>query len=108
MLVPLAVETWLKGLGGTSCRSGGYATVKFKMIDQPPCYPKAAIRIQIKTLSGKIKKTIYPAKWFTKNTLASYRFRCKLARGKYRFSIIGQDGALNRTLRASSNYLTVK
>jgi photosystem II stability/assembly factor-like uncharacterized protein len=91
-----------------SCRSGGYATVKFKMIDQAPCYPKGVIRIQIKTLSGKIKKTIYPKKWFAKNTLTSYRFRCKLARGKYRFWIIGEDGALNRTLRASSNYLTVR
>ena len=91
-----------------SCRSGGYATVKFRMNDQAPCYPKGAIRIQVKTLSGKVKKTVYPAKWFTKNTLTSYRLRCNLARGRYRFWIIGEDGALNRTLRAASNYLTVR
>jgi photosystem II stability/assembly factor-like uncharacterized protein len=92
----------------TSCRSGGYVTVRFKMTDAAPCYPKGVIRIQIKTLSGKIKQTVYPTRWFTKNTLTSYRFRCRVARGKYRFWIIGEDGALNRTLRAAGNYLTVR
>jgi hypothetical protein len=63
--------------------------------------------IKVKTMKGKNKLTLSPKPWYKCGKLVSYRFRCKLARGKYRFFITTWDGATNKSAKTSHNTLTV-
>ena len=42
------------------------------------------------------------------NTTLTYRWRCTLARGSYRFYVYATDGAGNAQSRVGSNRLTVR
>ena len=88
-------------------RRGSYATLKFKVSDTAPCYGRCAVTIAVKTTKGKLRLTLSPKPWYTFGKVVSYRFKCKLARGKYRFFVTTWDGAINKSAKASYNYLTV-
>lgn len=88
-------------------RRGSYAALKFKALDSRPCYGSCQVVITVKTAAGKRRLTFSPSRWYKCGKLCSYHFRCKLARGRYRFSVTAWDGAGNRSAKAASNYLTV-
>ena len=88
-------------------RRGSYATLKFKLSDTAPCSGTCLAVITVKTVKGKLKLTLSPKTWYKCGKLISYRFKCKLARGKYRFFVTTWDGATNKSAKASFNYLTV-
>ncbi len=88
-------------------KKGSYATLKFKVFDTKPCYGACQVVIKVKTMKGKSKLTLSPKPWYKCGKLVSYRFRCKLARGKYRFFITTWDGATNKSAKTSHNTLTV-
>lgn len=92
----------------SSCRYHGYATFKFKIVDSQPCASVGFVSFQIRTLSGAVKKTMFPKKTFKKNITQSYRFHCALRRGKYRFFTLVQDGAGNISAKAAANSFTVR
>ena len=88
-------------------RRGSYATLKFETLDTAPCYGKCLVVITVKTLKGAHRLTLSPTTWYKCGKVVSYRFKCKLARGKYRFYVSTWDGATNRSSKTSVNYLTV-
>jgi hypothetical protein len=67
---------------------------------------KAAARIVIKNSHGKIVKTIRKTAKTGVGSTAS--FRCKLARGTYRFYVYATDPAGNKQVKVVSNRLTVR
>jgi C1A family cysteine protease len=88
-------------------RRGSYATLKFEALDTAPCYGRCLVVITVKTLKGAHRLTLSPTTWYKCGKVVSYRFKCKLARGKYRFFVTTTDGATNRSSKTSANYLTV-
>ena len=89
-------------------RKGRYATLKFKIVDQKPCASVGAAAFVITKPSGRIVKTMQPKKWYSKNSLHGYRFRCSLARGTYYFWVFATDGAGNDDRTPARNKLIVK
>ena len=90
----------------SSAQKNSRATLKFEALDLAPSLGSCQIVITIKTLSGKVKATFAPGKWYRCDRVNAYRFLCRLAPGKYRFSVTARDGAGNLS-KAASNYLTV-
>jgi hypothetical protein len=92
---------------GAIVRRGAYATLRFNLLDARPSSGECQAVIVVKSLGGtrKLKLTLRP--WYKSGRLSSYRFRCKLPRGLYRFFVTAWDGAGNRSAKAAWNYLTV-
>jgi hypothetical protein len=90
-----------------SVRRGAKVILKFKVLDAKPTSGKAIVTIKIKTLKGKSVKT-FTLKNRTVNSLQSYRFRCTLKQGTYRFYVYATDAAGNVQSRVGSSKLTVK
>ncbi len=88
-------------------RRGSYATLKFEVLDTAPCYGRCLAGITVETLKGAHRLTLSPTTWYKCGKVVSYRFKCKLARGKYRFYVTTWDGATNKSAKTSANYLTV-
>jgi photosystem II stability/assembly factor-like uncharacterized protein len=88
-------------------RRGQTAKLRYVVADRAPCAGTAAAKIVIKNAKGKPVKTIKVKKVKTGVT-ATVKFRCKLAKGKYRFFVYGTDAAGNAQSRIASNRLTVR
>jgi hypothetical protein len=86
---------------------GRVATLKYKVNDAQPTKGTATAVIQIKTLSGKVVKTI---KAGTKavNIVRSVEFRCFLSKGTYKFYVYATDASGNRQAKVGYNKLIVK
>ena len=67
---------------------------------------KAAARIVVKNARGKVVKTVRKSVKTGVGSTAS--FRCKLARGTYRFYVYATDPAGNKQVKVVSNKLTVR
>ena len=88
-------------------RRGGSVSLKFKVTDGKPCGPRATVTIRVKTLGGRVVKKLGLGTRAV-NTSLTYRWRCTLARGSYRFFVYATDGAGNAQSRAGRNRLTVR
>jgi hypothetical protein len=86
---------------------GRTATLKYKVSDAAPNAGAATATIKIKTLRGKLVKTV-PAGTKAVNVLQSVKFRCKLAKATYRFFVYAGDAAGNVQSRVGSNKLVVR
>jgi len=86
---------------------GHTATLKYKVVDPRPGSPTAGVTIRIKTRAGRTVKTLR-LDGKAVNRLLSARFRCRLARGRYRFRIQATDQAGNISILNGSNILLVR
>jgi hypothetical protein len=86
---------------------GKVATLRYRVNDAAPNLGTATATIKIKNRKGKLVKTLKLAAKPV-NTLQKAKFKCRLAKGKYRFYVSAVDAAGNRCTRAARNVLTVK
>ncbi len=86
---------------------GRTATLKYRVRDAAPNGGKAAVVIKVKNRAGKVVKTLKTGKVAVNKTL-SKKFTCKLAKGRYTFSVYATDLAGNTQAKVGSNRLVVK
>ena len=86
---------------------GATARLDFKVLDAAPSMGYCHVVIRVKTLAGRLKQKLAPTRWYGCGPLHSLSFRCRLPRGKYKFTVTASDGAANVSLRPASNYLRV-
>lgn len=86
---------------------GKKATLKYQVNDASPNLGTASTVIKIKNSAGKVVKTLRPGSKAV-NTLQRATFTCKLAKGKYKFSVTATDAASNASSNTAVNKLTVK
>ena len=86
---------------------GRSVKLRFVVADQAPCAGTAAAKILVKNARGRIVKTLKAAR-VTAGATSAVKFRCKLAKGKYRFFVYATDAAGNPQSKIASNRLTVR
>ena len=86
---------------------GRTATLKYDVEDAPPNGGTATVTIRVKTLLGKVVKTL---KLGVKpvNKLLSAKFHCTLAERTYKFFVYAKDTAGNTQSKLGSNRLVVR
>jgi hypothetical protein len=86
-----------------------FATAKLrcKVADRRPSAVYASAQIVVKKLNGRVVFCKSYARVRT-NVLVTLKFRCRLARGTYRFFVLAKDAAGNRQSRVGYNRLTVR
>ena len=90
-----------------SVRRGRTATLKYKVADAEPTQGMATVSIKIKNSHGKVVKTINAGSK-TVNTALTAKFRCKLAKGAYRYYVYATDASGNAQAKVGSARLKVK
>lgn len=85
---------------------GRTAKLRFVVKDATPCAGTAAAKLVIKNARGRAVKTLKKTVKVVVASTAS--FRCRLAKGKYRFYVYATDPAGNRQVKVASNRLTVR
>jgi len=90
-----------------AARRGQTAKLRYVVADQAPCAGTAAAKIVIKNARGKAVKTL-KVKRVKTGVTATVKFRCKLAKGKYRFFVYATDAAGNAQSKIASNRVTVR
>jgi len=90
-----------------SARRGTSATLLFSVMDPEPCCGSADVTIEIRTLGGRLVKTL---RRFDRPTNAhlTARFTCRLKARNYRFFVLATDAAGNRQAGVASNRLVVR
>ena len=93
----------------TSCRvrRGAVAKLSFKVSDAEPNGGWATVTIKIKDSRSRLVKSLKVGR-SPVNEKLSASFPCKLAAGRYTFSVYAKDAAGNSQARVGSNRLTVK
>ncbi len=86
---------------------GKKATLKYRINDAAPNLGTAKAVIKIKNRKGKVVKTIKVGAKAV-NVVRKATFKCKLAKGRYKFYVTATDAAGNRSVKAAVNRLTVK
>ena len=86
---------------------GKKATLKYQVNDASPNLGTAKAVITIRNKAGKVVKTLKPAA-VAVNAPQKVTFTCKLAKGKYTFSVTATDAAGNASSNTAANKLTVK
>ena len=86
---------------------GRTVKLRFVVADQAPCAGTAAAKIVVKNAQGRVVKTLKAAK-VRAGATSAVKFRCKLAKGKYRFFVYATDAAGNPQSKVASNRLTVR
>jgi hypothetical protein len=86
---------------------GKKATLKYQVNDASPNLGTATAVITIKNKAGKVVKTLKPGA-VAVNAPQHVSFTCKLAKGKYTFSVTATDAAGNPSSNTAVNNLTVK
>lgn len=87
-------------------RLGGTATLKYRIVDARPGSPTATVTIKVRNSRGAERwRAILKGKAVNKQL--SYKFRCSLAAGTYRFTVSATDTAGNRETKPASNKLVV-
>ena len=81
--------------------------LRFVVADQAPCAGTASAKIVVKNARGRKVKTVKVAR-VTAGATSAVKFRCKLAKGKYRFFVYATDSAGNAQSKVASNRLTVR
>jgi hypothetical protein len=85
-------------------RRGRRVTLRYRVNDLTP---RAKVRIVVRTRAGAARKTLRPG-WRGTNVRRSAWFRCRLARGTYRYFVYAIDQAGNRQKRLGSARLVVR
>ena len=88
-------------------RRGGVASLAYAVDGQGCGAPTADVTIKVRTAAGRLVKTIV-AHGVTLDTALVTRFACRLATGRYRFSVAAVDAAGNRQSTMGANTLTVR
>jgi hypothetical protein len=88
-------------------KRGTMAALTYRVVDRQPSGPKADVVIRIKTRDGVVRKRLVRndqkvGVWHRAS------FRCRLARGTYRFHVYARDTAGNSQGRIGSGVLRVK
>ncbi|HEY5168394.1 MAG TPA: hypothetical protein VIK03_03225 [Thermoleophilia bacterium] len=88
---------------GTSVKRGATAKLKYRIADYSPC----TVKIAVKNARGKTVKSIMvrssrPMSWL------SASFRCKLAKGTYRWYVSATDSVGYKQVKAAVGKLVVK
>ena len=88
-------------------RRGKVAKLGYRIVDPVPNGGTASVKIVVKTAKGKsVTKLTYRA--VAVNSSETARFKCKLARGSYRFFVYATDAAGNRQTTVASNRLVIR
>ena len=92
-----------------SCRvrRGAVAKLSFEVGDPEPNGAWATVTIKIKDSRGRVVKSLKVGRSSVNETLSA-GFTCRLAAGKYRFSVYAKDAAGNSQATIGSNKLTVR
>ena len=85
-------------------RRGAFATLRYRISDAKPNAGWASVVIEVRGRSGQVKLVLGKK---AVNKLLSARFRCRLKRGTYRFSVYAVDGAGNKQSKVGYNKLVV-
>ncbi len=96
-----------RGTKAVSVRRGEKATLRFRIDDPAPNAGTATVRIRVRTLGGRIVKTVTLKNRPVARALR-YRFTCRLPKGDYRYFIRAIDAAGNRQTKVARNSLTVR
>ena len=88
-------------------RRGSFVTLTFRVNDLGPGRGTASVVISVRTLKGKSAGT-HRLGTRRVNANLTYRFRCNLAKGTYRFFIHATDAAGNREGHTGYKRLVVK
>ena len=83
------------------------ATLKYMVVDASPNGGTAVVTIKIKNRAGRIKKTLKLGTQDVNVTLSA-KFKCRLAKGTYRYYVYAVDVAGNTQSKAGRNTLTVR
>jgi hypothetical protein len=94
-------------LAAATVAQGATARLKYEVSDPKPNGGSATVKIVIKNAQGHAVKTLALGKQVVDKSLVA-RFRCKLAKGSYRFYVHATDAAGNVQVKAGSAKLTVK
>jgi beta propeller repeat protein len=86
---------------------GRYVKLRYKVADAMPGSGVAKVRIRIKSATGKTVKTLQCGARPVNKAL-TYRFRCKLKKGLYRFFVYASDLAGNTQGKLGSSTLRVR
>jgi hypothetical protein len=89
-----------------SARRGGVARLLTYVSDPRPGSPTATVTIRIRTLAGRLRKTLVLRNKPVDKRLVA-QFRCQLERGTYRFFVYVTDAAGNQQTRVAVNTLRV-
>jgi hypothetical protein len=93
--------------GNVVVRRGARATLIYAVIDPPPCGSTATVTVEIARSSGAVVKRFVQLRQPIGKPLA-VTFTCRLARGKYRYTVKARDAAGNPQSAAGSARLTVR
>ena len=91
----------------TTARHGGVASLAYAVDEQGYGAPTADVTIKVRTAAGRLVKTIV-ARGVALDTALVSRFACRLAAGRYRFSVAAVDAAGNVQSTMGGNTLTVR
>jgi hypothetical protein len=95
-----------KALAAATVVKGKTATLRYKVVDAMPGSGTADVTIKIRKGSRTVKTL--PTVEVNVNQKLSARFKCKLAKGIYTFTVYAVDLALNKQSSAGHARLTVK
>jgi hypothetical protein len=86
---------------------GRTATLKYAVADAEPNAGEANVIVRIRNRSGKIVQTLNAGQ-VAVNAPQAVKFRCRLARGTYKYSVYATDMVGNAQSKIGSNKLVVK
>jgi beta propeller repeat protein len=86
---------------------GRYVKLRYKVVDAMPGSGAATVKIRIKSATGKTVKTLQCGARPVNKAL-TYRFRCKLKKGSYRYFVYASDLAGNAQSRIGRSTLRVR
>ena len=90
-----------------SVRRGRTAKLAYRVVDQVPSGGRATVTIRIRKSGGRAVKTLRLARRPVNVNLTA-KFRCKLARGAYRYYVYARDSAGNSQRRVGSAAIRVR
>ena len=102
-----SVRPRTKALSRATVRRGRYVRLRYRVVDAMPGSGVVKVKIRIKSATGKTLKTL---KCGTKpvNRALTYRFKCRLKKGGYRFFVYATDLAGNAQSRIGRSKLRVR
>jgi hypothetical protein len=91
-----------------SVRRGGYASLRYRVMDGQPTCGKANVTLRIRRASGGPWVKIMRLGVKAANQVLSYRFRCRLKPARYRYFVYAEDIAGNVQSSIGRNTLRVR
>ena len=101
---PIAPVT--KALAAVKVKRGRYATLRYRVNDAT-AHDREKVSIKIRNRAGRVVKTLALG-WRAPNVALSVRYRCRLARGVYRYCVYATDFWGNPQRSVGHAKLTVK